>query len=208
MYKQVWTSIALWNYGVTDWYQSHQPVLSDHPYQFILDAWRYWGRIYRGPSYEAIREESTLCGCKDRSFLRALLNRDHVRMQEDIALELLRFRHTHPGQIPYTYFDYSSGRCAISVRDTLTPEIEDTYGEEIMRVMRGGGRMQLHLIGVNRGGTCCQCWQWWQAMPLSAALDRDLLRISVPSSNGSRVDVESCRSRVRHLLASAGVQTH
>ncbi|KAJ7218569.1 hypothetical protein GGX14DRAFT_595301 [Mycena pura] len=170
-----------------------------------------WRNGHRGSCWQFRQrriEESTLCGCKDRSFLRALLNRDYARMQEDIALELLRFRHMHPGHIPYTYFDYSSGWCAISVRDTLTPEIEDTYGEEIMRVMRGGGRMQLHLMGVNRGGTCCQ---WWQAMPLrsaSAALDRDLLRISVPPSNGSRVDVESCRSRVRHLLASAGVQTH
>ncbi|KAF7300363.1 MYND-type domain-containing protein [Mycena chlorophos] len=105
----------------------------------------------------------------DRTFFRALLTRDYEERKEDIALKLVRFIVSHPGQytsangyaFPYVEFDYSGGKLRISVgsledrdaeseSETLAELEASGYLREVERArVNAQGRTRLHVLTLN-----------------------------------------------------------
>ncbi|KAJ7190651.1 hypothetical protein GGX14DRAFT_482808 [Mycena pura] len=159
--------------------------------------------------------QSTRLSVRDMSFLRALMNHDYALKQEDIALDLLRFMHAHPSRLPHTRFDYSQGRCEVSIdrksEDDLA--IEALYPEDTARVRRSAGTMQMHLLGVGirEGQGMKMAWRMVSLRSASAEVYHGLRRIAdsmLPPVDGRLVDLEPWLAKVRQLLKATMVSTH
>ncbi|KAJ7640291.1 hypothetical protein DFH06DRAFT_1137767 [Mycena polygramma] len=79
---------------------------------------------------------------RDRSFLRALIDRDYKLAQQTILLWELDFMNAYPGEIPCLFFDYSQGRSTFQFIRTI--EFSARWSDDLTRAVRHSRRFQLH----------------------------------------------------------------
>ncbi|KAJ6516875.1 hypothetical protein C8R47DRAFT_1190066 [Mycena vitilis] len=79
---------------------------------------------------------------RDRSFLRALIDRDYKLAQQTILLWELDFMNAYPGEIPCLFFDYSKGRSTFQFIRAI--EFSDRWSDDLTRAARHSRRSQLH----------------------------------------------------------------
>ncbi|KAJ6502413.1 hypothetical protein C8R45DRAFT_976565 [Mycena sanguinolenta] len=99
---------------------------------------------------------------QDRSFMRALLHHDYLRMKHSILTEELVFLRSNPGTPFHVRFDY----CTPSVTGTVQVSVEaissfpldnDMWRYQVARVKESGGRLEMHVMQVLDGG-CNSVW--------------------------------------------------
>ncbi|KAJ7061649.1 hypothetical protein C8F01DRAFT_1252442 [Mycena amicta] len=172
---------------------------------------RDWNLVHRRYCHITPRQRAGYTEKIDDSFVRALLNHSYQINKESIALELLRFFHSHPDDTcPYsTCFDYTAGACRITLGslESLDPDFQRLYEEEMERARLSGGLYHLHFFIVGS----------WVLFPLhctqaETGFYEGIRRIArgIPPSQDAPIDVEMYQEDIRAFVeaTSGNLETH
>ncbi|KAJ7433633.1 hypothetical protein B0H11DRAFT_757731 [Mycena galericulata] len=94
---------------------------------------------------------------QEKSFLRALLTHDYLRLMPEACIRQAVFMHQHPGQPFVTMYNYATsvGGVEIGVQDTSAcdedPDLAAWVSIQRVRAARSGRRMDLHLMSLYDG---------------------------------------------------------
>ncbi|KAJ7144286.1 hypothetical protein C8R44DRAFT_725240 [Mycena epipterygia] len=118
----------------------------------VLD-WRSGGHRTACKSMLQLRlDDTTNATARDRSFFRALLHDDYLRLKTQILTSEVQFLRSTPGADRYVMFNYRAGgfvACDVSVRDmgellNYCPR----WSDYVRRAAESEGRMRIHVMEV------------------------------------------------------------
>ncbi|KAJ6565504.1 hypothetical protein DFH09DRAFT_1157525 [Mycena vulgaris] len=97
-------------------------------------------------------------GCRERNFLRAVVQADYADGIHSICAAQVIFMAKHPADRFFTFFDYTDNLVQISVQSVVNSHTSDDlkkvgseWAEILSRAGRSVGRIQLHVIRVPEG---------------------------------------------------------
>ncbi|KAJ7055593.1 hypothetical protein C8F01DRAFT_1373524 [Mycena amicta] len=126
---------------------------------------------------------------RDRSFLRALLHEDYLKLRVRLLHDELVYLRSNPGSHFHYKFDYCTPYtgCEACIKPIHEFALDnDMWRHQDARSTASGGRVQTHVMRVGDGG----CATYWLFPLCSAAVDRRI-GVAIPAAEATVADEEA-----------------